>query len=248
MKIVIVGVVLALGLVGVPLAHAKGAHGHGSGGHSAHGGGSNSGGTHGHAGGSAVPRGGGVPSTRTSTAQPPTPPSHHPHPGHAPTSTAVPRTGGITPMITPPPTIPAYRLPLYVLPFGFGGGVFPFYRSFGWPWWYGSTFSTYAGSYMPGPTPMAPPPYGTAAYPIDPHGPSGGLRLKIDPDLAEVWVDGYFAGVIHIFEGHFHRAKLSPGPHHGENRAPGFPTLQFDIVIVASRTVTYRGTLGPVMP
>jgi hypothetical protein len=82
---------------------------------------------------------------------------------------------------------------------------------------------------------------------MDSEGISGALRLQVDPPTADVLVDGHYAGIVGDFDGHFHHLKLRRGAHHMEIREPGYQPLEFDIVIEASRTTTYRGTLLPLV-
>jgi hypothetical protein len=71
----------------------------------------------------------------------------------------------------------------------------------------------------------------------------GALRLKIKPNDASVFVDGYFAGRVDDFDGIFQRLHLEPGPHRIEVREEGFEPLFFDVRILPDRTVTYTGEL-----
>jgi hypothetical protein len=87
-----------------------------------------------------------------------------------------------------------------------------------------------------------------APSPFDTQGPTGALRLKIHPKDAQVYVDGYYAGVVDDFNGHFQHLDLVPGPHHVEVRAPGRQSLEFDVVIQARHTTMYEGTLAPLTP
>jgi len=91
--------------------------------------------------------------------------------------------------------------------------------------------------------------YGYAGYPtyaqdpFDAAEPTGGLRLKVEPQDAEVYVDGYFAGVVDDFNGRFHQLKLTAGAHRIEVRAPGYEPLTFDVSIQPRHTTEYRGAL-----
>jgi hypothetical protein len=76
----------------------------------------------------------------------------------------------------------------------------------------------------------------------------GDLRLKVKPRDAEVFVDGYFSGVVDDFDGVFQRLTLDSGPHRVEIRKPGFTTLGFDVRIPPDETVTYKGELEPEHP
>jgi hypothetical protein len=71
----------------------------------------------------------------------------------------------------------------------------------------------------------------------------GGLRLKVTPRNAEVFVDGQFAGLVDEFDGVRQRLPISPGPHHIEIRAPRCEPLTYDILIHHRRTNTVEGAL-----
>ena len=125
------------------------------------------------------------------------------------------------------------------------GGYYPgYYPGYGYgyydPYGYYSGFGFYGGGYYD-------PWYG--GYPTDTQvaysAPSdeGSLRLKIKPREAEVYVDGYFVGVVNDFDGMFQRLHLDSGPHRIEVRAPGYETLDIDVRITADHTTTYEGAL-----
>src|SRR5207253_5308846 len=84
-----------------------------------------------------------------------------------------------------------------------------------------------------------------APYPFDDFGQDGSLRLIIEPKEAQVWVDGYYAGVVDDFDGRFQHLKLTRGPHHVEVIADGFDRLQFDVRIESRHKTEYRGRLMP---
>jgi hypothetical protein len=60
-----------------------------------------------------------------------------------------------------------------------------------------------------------PGPYGPYPYPYGPHRyvQEAELKLAIEPKEAEVYVDGYFAGVVDDFDGAFQRLRVVPGQH-----------------------------------
>jgi hypothetical protein len=73
----------------------------------------------------------------------------------------------------------------------------------------------------------------------------GKLRLDIDQREAEVYIDGYYAGIIDDFDGVLQGLRLEPGNYAVEVVLPGFAPLQFDVHVGAGRTTTYRGSLLP---
>ena len=72
---------------------------------------------------------------------------------------------------------------------------------------------------------------------------SGGLRLKIKPREAKVYIDGYFVGTVDSFDGMFQKLDLEAGGHRIEIRADGYETLQFEVLVTARESVTYKGEL-----
>ena len=230
-------VVLAKGSGG---GHGGGGHsgGHSSGGHASGGRGG------GHAQGTSTSRARAI-SRGTSTT--PATSASQPQPsrsrdGRPIVGTAVPRIGTTSPTGVPQLVYSPYRLwPYFDGALGFGGlGLYynPFWSGYG-----------YSSSYAYG-LPWSDPglsTYGYAPYPLDSQGPTGGLRLKIEPAHAQVFVDGYYAGIVDDFDGHFQHLDLTSGSHHVEVRAPGYQPLEFDISIQLHHTVVYRGTLVPLI-
>ena len=70
----------------------------------------------------------------------------------------------------------------------------------------------------------------------------------MSPRVADVYVDGYFAGRVDDFDGIFQSLRLEGGPHHIQIVAPGFVNLDFDVRIEPGRKITYRGALQPFRP
>ena len=152
-----------------------------------------------------------------------------PRDGGDPVGTAVPRG------TTPRPSGPSIFVPGgYYYP-GYYGGYGGYYGGYYDPWW-GGYYG--AGYYDPW--------YG--GYPVDLQSTysstdEGSLRLKIKPREAEVYVDGYYTGVVDDFDGIFQRLHLDSGPHRIEVRAPGYETLEFEVRITPDHTTTYQGEL-----
>ncbi len=113
--------------------------------------------------------------------------------------------------------------------------VAPFYGygSFGFdPFWYGPGWGYYGDGY----------PY------VVPGGETGGLRLEVTPKTAAVLVDGYYAGVVDDFDGHFQHLDMTPGGHRIEIQQPGFQPLTFQAYVQPDHTSDYKGALAPVTP
>jgi len=116
---------------------------------------------------------------------------------------------------------------LYYDPWGYGG--------FGWDNSYGYG-AGYGGGYGYG--------GGSGGYAVSrPYRESGNLRLKIDPKNAEIYVDGYYVGVVDSFDGAFQKLGLESGNHKIEIKAPGFEATTIDVLITPGETVTYKGDL-----
>jgi hypothetical protein len=168
-------------------------------------------------------------------------PVSRPRGGAPPVGVAVPRPAGVRP--GPGPRIVyapygqvysyyaypryIYAYPRHIYPYGFGAfglGYF-YYNPYGWhPYYAGSVY--YQG--------------GAGGY--DRY-ESGELRIEASPRTAEVWVDGFYAGIVDDFDGAFQSLRLEPGPHQIELVAPGYEPLVFDVRIVPGRKITYRGDL-----
>lgn len=136
----------------------------------------------------------------------------------------------------PPPDRDRFRYyPRYYTPYPYGAfGLGYFYYD---PFWW--TSPAYGSPYR------YPPYYG---YGYGSGYATGGLRLKVTPRQAEVYVDGYYVGVVNEFDGVFQRLNLETGPHRIEVRAPGYEPLVFDVRIQPGETITYRRALRPQRP
>lgn len=138
--------------------------------------------------------------------------------------------------------------PYYLYGYGaFGLGAFyydPFWWGYGYPYGYGYGYpGYYGGGYYGGY-------YGggssggyDAPQPQADEGPKGGIKLKIQPENAEVFVDGSYAGIVDDFNSPFQRLNLPAGNHRIEVRANGFQTLSFDVRIEPLVTTSYSATL-----
>lgn len=71
----------------------------------------------------------------------------------------------------------------------------------------------------------------------------GTLRLKIKPRNGEVYVDGYYVGVVDDFDGMFQKLHVESGVHRVEVRAPGYESLVFEVRISPDHLTTYQGEL-----
>jgi hypothetical protein len=143
---------------------------------------------------------------------------------------------------------------------GGGGGIFPpiYYPCYDcWGYWgpgygYGLGFGYYSwydpfwysGGYYGGYTY---PSYGAGGYSSQ-YRDLGHLRLKVKPSEAQVYVDGYYVGVIDSFDGVFQRLGIESGAHRVELRAEGYETVSFEVFITPGETVTYKGEMKAKTP
>jgi hypothetical protein len=161
---------------------------------------------------------------------------------------AIPRSRAPRPVYA----APSYSRRLYYGPSGLGYYVYDpwsWYGYGGWGGWggyYGSNWGGYYGNNWGGFYGAGPGYYGGgygAAY-GGPYGWSiGGVRLKVSPRDAEVYVDGYYAGIVADFDGIWQQLRLDDGGHRIEIRKPGMAPLTFDVMVQPGRTITYRGDL-----
>ena len=125
-----------------------------------------------------------------------------------------------------------------VPPFVFTPGVyFPGPFDYG----YGAHYS-YPGPYAHHGTHNSETMYPQRHYPIVAR---GALVLQTIPDIAQVFVDGYYVGLAEEFGLHGRAMDLNAGAHRIELRAPGYETLAFNVMIAPNDIVRYRGDMQP---
>ncbi len=73
----------------------------------------------------------------------------------------------------------------------------------------------------------------------------GGVRIDLPERDAEVFVDGYYAGIVDDFDGVLQQLNLEPGAHRIEIVLDGFEPVAFDVNVEPGRTITYRTRLRP---
>jgi hypothetical protein len=85
-----------------------------------------------------------------------------------------------------------------------------------------------------------PPPYPPAyRYAVD---PGAAVRLDVTPKEAEVYVDGYYAGIVDDFNGFFQRLRTSPGQHDITLYRDGYRSVTQHVYLTPDATfkITYR--------
>ena len=111
------------------------------------------------------------------------------------------------------------------------GGHLSIYFGIGSGYLYGSAYSGRIYGYRGGAAS-----YGGGQY-------YGDIRLDVNPPDAEVYVDGYYAGIVDDFDGQYQRLALEAGPHKIEIGARGLQSQVFDVYVDPSRTVELRADL-----
>ena len=79
-----------------------------------------------------------------------------------------------------------------------------------------------------------------------PHRPR--LRLRLGPVVdappdAQVFVDGYYAGVVDDYDGVFQHLNLVPGSHRIDIQVYGYQPIGFDVFVQPGQTITYRANM-----
>jgi hypothetical protein len=93
----------------------------------------------------------------------------------------------------------------------------------------------------PGPYPYS------AAYP-DGACLSSSVRVLATPQQADVYVDGFYAGLVDDFDGALQRLPITPGDHAITLYLEGYRTVTRHVVAMAGSTVTLQITMDNVGP
>jgi hypothetical protein len=121
-------------------------------------------------------------------------------------------------------------------PYGYAAGY-----PYGYPYRYSYPYPYYSTAYPYGGYGYAlPPPVYVSAVPGYAY---GGVRIQDAPPDAQVFVDGYYVGVVDDFDGPFQHVNLTAGPHQIEIRAAGYQPITFDVNVQPGRTITYRAPI-----
>lgn len=76
----------------------------------------------------------------------------------------------------------------------------------------------------------------------------GSLRLQVKPEATEVYVDGYYAGVVDSYDGFFQRLHLPAGQHDVELRLEGFRNIQEQMYLTQGSTYRIEHDMEPLGP
>lgn len=88
-------------------------------------------------------------------------------------------------------------------------------------------------------------------YPFPPYryaGAEGSLRLEVKPREAEVYVDGYYAGVVDDFDGMFQRLRVEAGEHTITTYRDGFRPFSKSVYVMPGRTFKINQRMEPLGP
>jgi len=117
---------------------------------------------------------------------------------------------------------PYYYSPFYYRPFWFGFS--PFYDPF-FPGWY--------------------PVYGQYGYPGYYYRAWSSARIEVKPKEAQVYLDGYFVGIVDQFDGVFQRLDVPPGEHELTVYLPGYRSYHERILFRPGQSYHIRAALEP---
>ena len=143
-----------------------------------------------------------------------------------------------------------------------GGGVYHGGGWYGHGWYGGGWYGGWGGYWGPywGPywgwgyawDPLWYGPYWGGPYyrywgPAD-YDESAELRLEVTPKQAQVFVDGYYAGVVDDFDGVFQRLHVHPGRHELAIYLPGYHTVRQNLYLSADQDSKVKFAMVPLGP
>jgi hypothetical protein len=117
----------------------------------------------------------------------------------------------------------------YAIPYGYRPhGYLP-----GWSFnlYFGRAYGDYGGG------------AGYGYYAIAPGFAYGSVRIVDAPPDAQVFVDGYYAGVVDDYDGVFQHLNLVPGSHRIEIQLADYAPIGFDVFVEPGQTITYRANI-----
>ncbi len=108
-----------------------------------------------------------------------------------------------------------------------------YYGGFYDPFWFYDPWYGYYGPWG------YPPPYPYRYY----YDPGASLRLEVKPQEAEVYVDGYYAGIVDDFDGVFQRLPVTPGDHEIELYREGYRSVHQKVYTTPRNTFKLKYTM-----
>ncbi len=137
--------------------------------------------------------------------------------------------------------------PRRAVPRGGGGRAVVVARPYYNPWfyngWYGYPYAGWGWGYGYPMMGYPYPPFGYGAY----YG-SGDVRVQVEPRHTEVFVDGYYAGVVDDFDGTFQRLRVEPGEHEIALYLDGYRSVHQKVYVQPNKTFRIKETMTPLAP
>jgi hypothetical protein len=109
-------------------------------------------------------------------------------------------------------------------------------------------FIVRGGFYDPFWSPYYPYGYGYPYWPYANLSTEGSLKTEITPKEAQVYVDGYYAGVADKFDGAFKRLHASPGGHAVTFHLEGYQTVTRNVYVRPDSTLKLTETMEKLAP
>ncbi|MGE3274162.1 MAG: PEGA domain-containing protein [Vicinamibacterales bacterium] len=104
--------------------------------------------------------------------------------------------------------------------------------------YFGFYYGPYYGPFYPYPGPFA----------VPPRFSDGALRIQVKPEQAEVYLNGYYAGLVDDFDGVFQRLYVPAGPHDVEIRLEGYETYHRKVYVTRGDTFDIKYDLRRLPP
>lgn len=104
--------------------------------------------------------------------------------------------------------------------------------------YFGFYYGPYYGPFYPYPGPFARPTRYSAST----------IRLRVSPVETEVYINGYYAGIVDDFDGVFQRLYLPAGGHHLELRLVGYASYRQDVYVSPGDTLDVRHVMIRLAP
>src|SRR5690242_1834107 len=74
------------------------------------------------------------------------------------------------------------------------------------------------------------------------------VRIEVTPKTAQVFVDGYYAGIVDDFDGAFQRLHVQPGQHEITIYEEGFRTIRQNVYLMPDKTFHIKMKMEPLSP
>jgi hypothetical protein len=117
--------------------------------------------------------------------------------------------------------------------YGYPHGWYSPWWGWGWGWGYPYPYPYY---------------YPWYPYPYYYEETNASLKLEVTPKTAEVWVDGYMAGIVDDFDGTFQRLKVRPGGHELVLYLEGYRTVTQKIHLSSNSSQRIKYAMEPLGP